>query len=142
MKTVNIYIRANQVKNLDNEVDKIVGCLLLDYMGKHKYIFYDDLNESTIQKALLKLAKEGIMMLKEPCNVLVHSVTSVSWHSKVNRVEKVELLNLVNSKKHEFEFVLCHENDEGENMEIFTKFKNIMRKYKREWKNNLIRNFH
>ena len=52
------------MKNLNNEVDKIVGCLLLDYMGKHKNIFYDDLNESTIQKALLKLAKEGITYVK------------------------------------------------------------------------------
>lgn len=134
MKEVNIYIRVHQVRNANFEVDKLIGCLLLEYRGKKKYVFAEDLEESTVQRGLLKLINEGVNMLKESCNIEVHAVTRIALHTKQNSDMKEQLLNLISSNGHSYKFSFCHENEEGERAEIFKKFKSIMNKYKRDWK--------
>lgn len=136
MKQVNLYIRAHQVRNLENVRIKYIGCLLLEYKGKRKYVFIDNVGERDQRASMLRLVCSGLKMLKEPCEILVLTLNDIEkkW-KKYN-----DLWNEVNERVvaggHDLSFKVCKNSDQDIG-EVFKIFKSELDRYKRSYKNRL-----
>ncbi|MGG3580871.1 MULTISPECIES: hypothetical protein [Bacillus cereus group] len=142
MKEVNMYVRVNQVRGLDLRVIKYIGCLLLEYGGKHKYVFIEDIPENQQRRAMLWVVGEGLGMLKESCKIGVHSLNKLFEVEEGRIIPRKKysdlgdkLTDLVESGGHIVECFRCNSEDTtDERSEVFKKFNSELKRYKRQYK--------
>ncbi|MCY7773439.1 hypothetical protein MOF05_07795 [Bacillus haynesii] len=133
MKQVNLYIRVHQVRNVENVRIKYIGCLLLEYKGKHKYVFIDNVGERDQRASMLRLVCSGLKMLKEPCEIMVLTLNDIEKKWKKHSDLWNEINERVVGGGHDLSCKVCKSSDEDTG-EVFKIFKSKLDRYKRSYK--------
>lgn len=136
MKEVNIYIRVHQVRNLEKERIKYIGCLLLEYNGKHKYIFIENVGESSQRHSMLRLVYDGLNMVTEPCGIVIHTLNDITHKQQKYSELWSEIFESVNKGGHKLSFSVWG-NPDDKRKYIFNKIKRKLDDYKSGYKVHL-----
>lgn len=136
MKEVNIYIRVHQVRNLENERVKYIGCLLLEFNGKHKYVFIENVGEASQRHSMLRLVCNSLNMITEPCEIVIHSLNDITCKKLKHNDLWDEIMECVYKGEHKISFSVWKDPDDKRKY-IFNKFKRKLDGYKSGYKTHL-----
>ncbi|KZD70961.1 hypothetical protein [Bacillus cereus] len=129
-KEVTLYLRANEGKKIRDTVLRYMGCLLMEYKGNQKYIFFEEIKETSHSRVMLHLLENALQMLKEPCTVKVVALApffSLGFGyietKEENRDLGLKITEIMREHRHTILFHYHNKlNETEEGLEIFKMF--------------------